>query len=129
MTSPMCTLIFNILLNMLFIIINHTHNMLMGSSILPYSSEVINSAQYEECKNSKACHCLAPLGLALIDHIMENRRVKYPRDPWCHRHVQNCTFWQITRTWKRTSLKSVLQEFITFVYIEAVHPVKMTYSS
>jgi len=26
-------------------------------------------------------HCLAPLGLALIDHIMENRGVKYPCDP------------------------------------------------
>lgn len=61
--------------------------MLMGNSIFLYSSETINSAQYEGCKNSKACHCLAPLGLALIDHIMENRRVKYSYDPWCHRHV------------------------------------------
>jgi len=61
--------------------------MLMGNSIFLYSSEAINSAQYEGCKNSKACHCLAPLGLALIDHIMENRRVKYSYDPWCHRHV------------------------------------------
>lgn len=64
-----------------FIAINHTRNMLMDSSMPPYSSEAINSAQYEGCKNSKACHCLAPLGLALIDHIMENRRVKYSCDP------------------------------------------------
>lgn len=59
--------------------------MLMDSSIPPYACEAINSAQYEGCKNSKACHRLAPLGLALIDHIMENRRVKYPYDLWCHR--------------------------------------------
>jgi len=35
----------------------------------------------EDAKTRKPAHCLAPLGLALIDHIMENRRVKYPCDP------------------------------------------------